>query len=181
MMEEITRNRAFSGDLRMLQPTRGLVLRIPWQVVPGAFAIRNGGRVWNGYLWVLRFKPRNSKRFCRVPTRSILLQSQHDWTPFTQWSWDELRCRPTKITLHDSIGTRTISVRVGSWRTLPAAGEFSGAVSKKNGNPKFNSLSWRFPHQKRVSVYTVFEDKPILAAGRLALYLGFWGAFVFVL
>jgi hypothetical protein len=60
-------------------------------------------------------------------------------------------------------------------------GEFSGAVSKKNGNPKFNSLSWRFPHQKRVSVYTVFEDKPILAAGRLALYLGFWGAFVFVL
>lgn len=75
-------------------------------------------------------------------------------TPMVQLGYDfhamELRCKPTETTLHDSIGTRTISVRAGSSRTPPAdqQGDF-----KQNGNLKSNGLIMAF--STSVSGYTM--------------------------
>ena len=168
MMEEITRNRVFSGDLRMLQPTRGLVLRIPWQVVPGAFAIRNGGRVWNGYLWVLRFKPRNSKRFCRVPCHQELIwaevQANKDYA--ARFHRDKNNLGPSWIMAHFA----------------SSRGNFLGLFQKKmeTQNSIVSHCVFHIKKGYRCIPY-LKTNTPILAAGRLALYLGFWGAFVFVL
>lgn len=177
MMEEITRNRAFSGDLRMLQPTRGSVLRIPWQVVPGAFAIRSGGRVWNGYLWVLfASTPGTQKAQLGFPATRSILRSLDHIGPLSPNGAEVQANKDYAARFHrdkNNLGPSWIMAHFVSRGN-------SRGLFQKNGNPKFNSLSLRFPHQKRVSVYyTVFEDKPILAAGRLALYLGFWGCICF--
>ena len=169
MMEEITRNRAFSGDLRMLQPTRGLV-KDSMASCPRCLC---NSKWWTG----LKRIPLSS--FCLNPRNS-----KRNWgslpPAFTQWSWgagqQRLRC-----TIPSGQEQSRSELDHGA---LCQQGEQQGAVSKTwKHMATQNSIVYHcvFHIKKGVSVYTVFEDKPILAAGRLALYLGFWGAFVFVL
>ena len=92
--------------------------------------------------------PFKSKWWMAFPEKGRFLWS-HTW---------ELRCRPTKITLHDSIGTRTISVQAGSSRTFAdQQGEIRGCL--KIGNPKSNEFIIAFSTSKKgIWVYRIWRQ-----------------------